>query len=146
MSDVTVDDITEFLAKISMFRGLKPAQLKKLAERARVRDYDKDQVIVAQNTAGLGLFIMARGEAEVRRLHADGNVTVVDTLSRFDFFGELSLLDDAPRSATVVAIEPVKAVVLTKFDFLDELEDDPKMAITLLKQLAHRFRRVVTNL
>lgn len=146
MSDVTVEDITEFLAKISMFRGLKPAQLTTLAERARVRDYEKDQVIVEQNTVGLGLFIMARGEAEVRRLHADGNVVVVDTLSRFDFFGELSLLDDAPRSATVVAIEPVKAVVLTKFDFLDELESDPQMAITLLKQLAHRFRRVVTNL
>lgn len=143
---VTIEEITEFLGKVPMFRGLKPRQLKKLAERARVRDYDAGSVIVAQGTVGIGLYIMARGKAVVKRVHPDGVSRQLDVLERLAFFGELSLLDDAPRSASVLAESDVKAVVLSKLDFLDELEDDPKMAVVLLKQLAHRFRRIVTNL
>jgi len=143
---ITIDEIAEFLAKVPMFRGLKPRQLKKLAERARVRDYSEGDIIVEQGAEGIGLYIMARGTAVVKRIHADGETRQLDVLERFAFFGELSLLDDAPRSASVIAETDVKAVVLSKLDFLDELEDDPKMAVVLLKQLAHRFRRIVTNL
>ena len=142
---VSTDEMAEFLGKVPMFSGLKKSQLKQLAQRARVRDYDLDTTIVEQGAAGIGLYIIARGTCDVRRVHGD-DFTVIDTLGRFDFFGELSLLDDAPRSATVVATDDVKAVVLSKLDFLDELEDDPSMAVIMLKQLAHRFRRIVTNL
>ena len=143
---VTIDEIAEFLGKVPMFRGLKTRQLKKLAERARVRDYAEGEVIVEQGSDGVGLYIMARGTAEVKRIHMDGDSRLIDTLERFAFFGELSLLDDAPRSASVIAATDVKAVVLSKLDFLDELEDEPQMAIVVLKQLAHRFRRVMTNM
>ncbi len=143
---VTVDEIAEFLGKVPMFRGLKSGQLKKLAKRARVRDYVESDVIVAQGAEGLGLYIMARGTAVVKRIHMDGDTRTIDTLERFAFFGELSLLDDAPRSASVIAETDVKVVVLSKLDFLDELEDEPQMAIVVLKQLAHRFRRIVTNM
>ncbi|MGJ3237334.1 MAG: Crp/Fnr family transcriptional regulator [Anaerolineae bacterium] len=143
---VTIEEITEFLGKVPMFQGLKPRQLKKLAARARVRDYTAGTAIVEQGDEGIGLYIMARGIAEVQRRSASGDVRILDTLERFAFFGELSLLDDATRSASVIAQTDVKAVVLTKLDFLDELEDDPQMAIVMLKQLAHRFRRIVTNM
>jgi CRP/FNR family transcriptional regulator, cyclic AMP receptor protein len=145
MSTVTTQDIVEFLAKVPMFTKLKSKQLEKLAARARVRDYDAGSVIVEQGTEGIGLYIMARGIAKVTRMHPDGSRVEIDTLERFDFFGELSLLDDAPRSASIIADEPVKAVVLSKLDFLDELEDDPGMAVVVLKELAHRFRRLVSN-
>lgn len=143
---VTIEEITEFLGKVPMFRELKPGQLKKLAQRARVRDYAEGEAIVEQDSEGIGLYIMARGTAEVTRIHADGETRKIDTLERYDFFGELSLLDDAPRSASVIATTEVKTVVLSKLDFLDELEDEAQMAIVVLKQLAHRFRRVITNL
>jgi CRP/FNR family transcriptional regulator, cyclic AMP receptor protein len=145
MSTVTTKDIVEFLAKVPMFSKLKPKQLEQLAARARVRDYEQGSAIVEQGTEGIGLYIMARGIAKVLRVHPDGTSTEIDTLERFDFFGELSLLDEAPRSASIIATEPVKAVVLSKLDFLDELEDDPAMAVVMLKELAHRFRRLVSN-
>lgn len=143
---VTIEEITEFLGKVPMFRELKSGQLKKLAQRARVRDYAEGEAIVEQGSEGIGLYIMARGTAEVKRIHADGETRHIDTLERFAFFGELSLLDDAPRSASVIATSEVKTVVLSKLDFLDELEDEAQMAIVVLKQLAHRFRRIVTNM
>jgi CRP/FNR family cyclic AMP-dependent transcriptional regulator len=145
MSNVTTQDIVEFLAKVPMFTKLKPKQLESLAKRARVRDYEEGSMIVEQGAEGIGLYIMARGIAKVTRIHGDGSKVEIDSLERFDFFGELSLLDDAPRSASIIAAEPVKAVVLSKLDFLDELEDDPAMAVVMLKELAHRFRRLVSN-
>lgn len=125
MSTVSVDEIAEFLGKVPMFRDLKPRQLKKLAERARVRDYTEGDTIVEQGAEGIGLYIIARGTAEVQRIHTDGNALTIDQLERFAFFGELALLDDAPRSASVIAASDVKAVLLTKLDFLDVLEDEP---------------------
>lgn len=146
MSDITTQEITEFFVKVPLFTQLNPKHIKKLAERARVRDYEAGEVIVEQGAEGIGLYIMAQGSAIVKRSHTDGSSIEIDTLQRFDFFGELSLLDDAPRSASVIANEPVKAVLLTKLDFLDEMEDDPHMAIAMLKTIAHRFRRIVTHL
>lgn len=145
MTSYTTKDIVEFLAKVPMFSKLKPKQLEKLAARARVRDYEAGTAIVEQGTEGIGLYIMARGIAKVKRIHPDGATVEIDTLERFDFFGELSLLDDAPRSASIICEDAVKAVVLSKLDFLDELEDDPSMAVVMLKELAHRFRRLVTS-
>lgn len=146
MSEITTKHITEFFAKVPLFTRLNPKHIKKLAERARIRDYEAGEVIVEQGKEGIGLYIMARGSAVVKRSHADGSSLEIDTLQRFDFFGELSLLDDAPRSASVIASEPVKAVLLSKLDFLEEMEDDPHMAIAMLKTIAHRFRRIVTHL
>lgn len=146
MSDITTQDIIEFFAKVPLFTQLKPKHIKKLAERARIRDYETGDLIVEQGAEGVGLYIMARGTASVRRIHANGSILDIDKLKRFDFFGELSLLDNAPRSASVIADEPVKAVILNKLDFLEELEDDPQMAIAMLKTIVHRFRRIVSNL
>jgi CRP/FNR family transcriptional regulator, cyclic AMP receptor protein len=146
MSEITTKDIIEFFAKVPLFTQLKPKHIKTLAERARIRDYETGDAIVEQGTEGVGLYIMAQGSASVKRIHPNGTSLEIDTLQRFDFFGELSLLDDAPRSASVIADTPVKAVLLTKLDFFEELEDDPHMAIAMLKILAHRFRRIVTHL
>jgi CRP-like cAMP-binding protein len=146
MSEITTQDIIEFFAKVPILSQLKPDHIKRLAQRARIRDYAVGEIIVEQGAEGIGLYIMARGSAIVRRIHADGTMLDIDTLERYDFFGELSLLDEAPRSASVIAKESVKAVLLTKLDFFDEMEDDPHMAIAMLKTIAHRFRRIVTHL
>lgn len=146
MSEITTQDITEFFAKVPILSQLKPKHMKRLAERARVRDYAEGEVIVEQGAEGIGLYIMAQGSAVVRRIHANGSNLDIDILERFDFFGELSLLDDAPRSASIIAKEPVKAVLLTKLDFFDEMEEDPHLAIAMLKTIAHRFRRIVSHL
>jgi CRP-like cAMP-binding protein len=142
----TVKDIAEFIAMVPLFRDLKPRHIERIAKRLRERDYEQGAVIVEQGTMGIGLFIMVRGKARVIRSHGDGSTREIDMLERFNFFGELSLLDDHTRTASVVADEPVKCLVLAKLDFLDELDDEPEMAIPMLKELAHRFRRIITNL
>jgi CRP/FNR family transcriptional regulator, cyclic AMP receptor protein len=142
----TVKEIAEFIGKVPLFRDLKAGQIEKIAKRMRERDYVGGDVIVEQGVMGIGLFIMVRGTARVIRSLGDGTNRELDTLERFDFFGELSLLDDHVRTASVVANDAVKCLVLAKLDFLDELDDEPEMAVPMLKELAQRFRRILTNL
>lgn len=142
----TVEEIAEFLAKVPLFKPLKKRQLEKLAHRVRERDYSAGDVIVEQGVIGIGLFVVVRGPVKVIRIHADGTQRQVSELDRFDFFGELSLLEDAVRTASVIADADSKCLVLSKLDFLDELEDDPAMAVPMLKEIAQRFRRIMTNL
>lgn len=143
----SVDEISRFLTKVPLFRSLKERQIRRLAERIRERDFKVGEVIVEQGNPGIGLYIIVNGEARVVRRMSDGTgVTELDRLSRTQFFGELSLLEDAPRSASVIADADMKCLVLNKLDFLDELEQEPEMAIQMLKELAHRFRRIIANM
>jgi CRP-like cAMP-binding protein len=141
----SVDEISRFLAKVPLFRGLKERQLRRLAERMRERDFKANEPIVEQGNPGIGLYIVVNGEARVLRKQADGGQVELDRLVRTQFFGELSLLDEAPRSASVVADVDMKCLVLNKLDFLDELQQEPEMAIEMLKEIAHRFRRVIAT-
>ncbi|MCS6836788.1 MAG: cyclic nucleotide-binding domain-containing protein [Anaerolineae bacterium] len=142
----SIDEISRFLAKVPLFRGLKERQLRRIAERMREREFKANEAIVEQGNPGVGLYIVVNGEARVLRRQADGGQLELDRLARTQFFGELSLLDEAPRSASVVADVDMKCLVLNKLDFLDELQQEPEMAIEMLKELAHRFRRIISTL
>lgn len=141
----TVGDIAEFLAKVPLFQGLRSDQLLKLSKNFRERDYAAGEVIIEQGKVGVGLFIMVRGEVRVVRAQAEHEQFELDRLHRFDFFGELSLLDESPRSASVIAAEPTKCLALNKLDFIDTLHADAEMAVTMLKTLATRYRRLMAR-
>ena len=138
--------ITRFLHTVPMFRGLNDRQLERLGKRFTERSYKKGEAIVNQGTLGIGLFIVESGKAEAIRQHPDGEKTVVNTFGPTDFFGELSLLDESPRTATVAASEDSKCLVLTQLDFLSALREDAEVPIIMLKELAHRLRRATESL
>jgi CRP-like cAMP-binding protein len=104
------------------------------------RKYKSGQAIVTQGKGGEGFFLVVSGKAEAVREQADGTKTVVNTIDAADFFGELALLDDGVRTATVTATEDVECLVLTSWDFLSITREDGDMAVTILKELARRFR------
>jgi CRP-like cAMP-binding protein len=139
------DKITQFLRTVPMFHNLQERQLQRLAKRFTERSYATNDVIVQQGTLGIGLFIVESGKAEAVREHS-GEKTVVNRFSSTDFFGELSLLEDAPRTASVVATEPVKCLVLTQLDFLAVLREDNEIPIEILKVMARRLRMMMEAL
>ena len=140
------DQITRFLHTVPMFQGLNERQLNRLAKRFKERTYAKGETIVTQGTLGIGLFIIEKGNVEAVREHNDGSKSVVNQLGSTDFFGELSLLDEAPRTASVVAVEDTICLVLTQLDFMSALQEDADIPIVMLKELAKRFRRLMENL
>ncbi|MCS7057096.1 MAG: cyclic nucleotide-binding domain-containing protein [Thermoflexales bacterium] len=132
-----------FLSRVPLFSGLNDRQLEYLARRFVEREYPAGQAIVTQGTGGEGFFIIVSGRAEAIRERADGSKAVVNTFGPTDFFGELALLDDGLRTASVVTTEPTRCLALTRWDFLAALREDPDMAITVLQELARRFRRAL---
>jgi CRP/FNR family transcriptional regulator, cyclic AMP receptor protein len=140
------EKITRFLHTVPMFQGLNERQMSRLAKRFKERSYSKGETIVTQGTLGIGLFVVEKGKVDAVREHSDGTKTVVNTLGPTEFFGELSLLDDAPRTASIVATEDTVCLVLTQLDFMSALQEDADIPIVMLKELAKRFRRLMENL
>jgi CRP-like cAMP-binding protein len=137
---------TTFLARVPLFHNLKKSQVERLAGRVVSRQYKAGQDIVTQGKGGAGLFVLVSGGAEAVRVRADGTRTVVNTFGPTDFFGELALLDDEPRTATITATENTDCLVLSQWEFLGSMREDSEMAIVILQELAKRFRRTLSVL
>jgi CRP-like cAMP-binding protein len=125
---------------VPLFQGLKKRQLERLAKKFVPRRYAAGEAIVTQGKGGEGIFVVTSGQAEAVRERADGTRVVVNTFGPTDFFGELALLDDGLRTASVVTTEPTECLALTRWDFHGVLREDVDMAITILQELAKRFR------
>ena len=139
---ITKDKLT-VLQQTPLFRGLKQRQIEQLAKRFVERSFAAGDNIVTQGKGGEGFFIITEGRVEVCRWMVDGSCAVLHPLVPGDFFGEMALLTDSLRSASGVAVEPTRCLVLTQWDFLGLLREDAEMAVTVLQELAERFSRVL---
>ena len=135
-----------FLQKVSLFQGLNNRQYEHLAKRMVERSYAAGHAIVSQDQGGEGFFIIVSGKAEALRERSDGVKVTVNNFGPLDYFGELALLDDGLRTASVVTTEPTTCLVLTRWDFMGALREDVEMAILILQELARRFRRALDAL
>jgi CRP-like cAMP-binding protein len=120
---------------VPLFRDCSPESLDRLAERMGEIRFNAGQHIVTQGQVGNGLYILMSGTARIQR--GDDVIAVVGPS---DFFGELAVLDQQPRMATVIAAEPVTCLGLASWDLIAELERDPTLALNLLRELAGRIR------
>jgi CRP-like cAMP-binding protein len=135
-----VKETVAFLVKVPLFKELKARQLESLAQTMVSHDYSAGQDIVTQGESGVGLFVIASGEAEVIHVRTDGTKAVVNVLGERDYFGELALLTEGPRTASVIATQPTQCLVLTRWNFLAALKGDAEMAVSILEEMAWRFR------
>ena len=130
----------QFLQRVPLFQGLNDRQLAKLAERCIERKFAAGQEMVTQGYGAEGFYVIVSGKGEAVRERSDGAKVIVNTFGPTDFFGELALLDDGPRTATVIASEKIECLALTRWDFLSILKQDADMAVVILQELARRFR------
>jgi len=133
-------EISNFLKNVPIFKGLNSRQIGSLAKLAYEREYKSGDTIVAQGEGGIGLFVVVSGTADAILKQPDGETAVVNTFGPTDFFGELALLDEGPRTASVVAKETTRCVGILRWDFLAMLKSDADMAVSILLEVAHRFR------
>ena len=143
---LSVSNIVKALKNVPLFKGLTEKQLERLAQRVTERAYKAGEVIVKQGTGGEGFFIVAEGKAEAIHERSDGEKTVVNVFKSTDFFGELALLSEGMRTATVVAVEDCDCLVLTRWDFRGVLMNEPEMAVSILEEMADRFRKLLSTL
>ena len=125
----------DVLATVPMFHDLSQRHLRKVAEQATVKRFAPAAAIVRAGDAGDAFYVILDGTANVRRA---GKRTI--KLRPGDFFGELALLDPAPRVATVQAETEVLAMRLGRTGFQRVLDKEPKVAVSMLRTLAARMR------
>ena len=134
-------DKLSLLQSVPIFSELSPSDLNKIAERMVQRAYTKGQMILLEDDLGQTFFVIAEGSVKITRLSDDGREVILAMLGESDFFGEMSLLDGAGRSANVVALEESEVLTLARNDFLDILQQYPKISISLLEELTQRIRK-----
>jgi CRP-like cAMP-binding protein len=139
-------DNVSFIDKIPLFSGLNNRQKKQLSRRFITRTYKAGDSIVTQGKGGAGLFTIVSGHAEAVVESADGDKTVVNRFGPTDFFGEIALLDDGPRTASVVATEDTDCLILSRADFISSMKNDADIGVVISQELAKRFRRYMSHM
>jgi CRP-like cAMP-binding protein len=132
----------EALARCPLFAHASPAVLGSVVAGLRRRRFRRNEVIFHQGDPGDSLHIVAAGAVKIVLPSPEGEEAIIATLWPGDFFGELSLLDGAPRSATVTALEPTETFVLPRSAFLEFVERDSALRDALLFGLARELRRL----
>ncbi len=123
------------LGKAPIFSALSERQLRSLAKTAKVVAYPTDTRIVKQGEPGIGLYLLLDGEAEVRR-----GDRILAKLGAGQFFGEMTLLDEQPRSADVVAVMPSECAVLSRWEFWGFAKGEPEVLQGVMREMARRLR------
>jgi CRP-like cAMP-binding protein len=141
------DDIRaeEFLSRAPLFARLEARQLHRLAELCVPRSYDTGEEIVVEGSTGLGLFVITAGRVEVTRGTGDAKVVFAE-LGSGDLLGEMSLVDDQPRSATVRTLEPTTCLLITRGSFQSLVDREPEIAWCIVPVLAGRLRALQEEL
>jgi CRP/FNR family transcriptional regulator, cyclic AMP receptor protein len=140
VSQVTTQNV-DFLATVPLFNGLDRIELERFAEVTREKSYPKGSVILFEDDPGDSLFVVRDGRVKVVLIGEDGREVILGVLGVGEYFGELSLIDDRPRSAHVIAMEDSNLLVLRREDFRKRVESSPSVAWSLLTELSRRLRR-----
>ncbi len=136
-----MDVLIDSLKKVPLLAALKQEHLDMLGKLVTTRSYVKGDVIIKQGDPGAGLFIIMSGSVTVTAKSRPGLPdTKLSTLGKGDFFGDMSLIDGYPRSATVTALAETNVVELNRWVFLDALRREPNIAVAMLPILTRRIR------
>ncbi|MBI4842913.1 MAG: cyclic nucleotide-binding domain-containing protein [Nitrospirae bacterium] len=127
------EGIRDILKKIPVFEGLGGNDISHIERILHRREYKEGEVIFTQGTPGFGMYIIEDGSVTIA---AEPSMEVLAELQSGDFFGELALLDDSPRSATAVAKTPCRMLCFFQPDMFDLIEQKPQMGVKILLCLA----------
>jgi CRP-like cAMP-binding protein len=126
------------LAQVPLFSGLAPRHLRRIGDLTEEQRYMEGSRVVREGDVGDTFYVILEGQAKV----VSGSGRVVNRLRPGDFFGEISLLDGGPRTASVVAETPLTMLALARKDLLRVVQQDPAVGVKLLAHTATLLRRL----
>lgn len=130
-----------FLRQVSLFSSLSDKDLRELESVVRERSFRKNEVIFHAQEPGNALFVIKRGRVKISMDDKSGREIILRVFEGGDFFGEMSLLDGEPRSATVSSLEPCQALILSRDEFLRFIPRHPGVVLKMLTTLSRRLRK-----
>jgi CRP-like cAMP-binding protein len=130
----------ELLKQVGIFSGLDKRSLRSLANICYERSYKKGEPLVVQGDSGIGLYIIVSGKVKVVKHTDKGEELALAVHEPGEFFGEMTVLDQAPRSASVIAVEETTCLLLASWQFKAKMEVNPEIALKILPVIVQRFR------
>jgi CRP-like cAMP-binding protein len=128
---------TETLARVPLFSGLDQRDLDRIADTFKERNYAAGDTIAIEGQGGAGFFVIGEGTAKVTVQGEDRG-----TLGPGDYFGEIALIDEGARTATVTADSDMTTYAMTFWEFRPIVETDARIAWKLVQALAHKLREL----
>lgn len=128
-------DAASLMGNVPFFSGLDDKKRKSIASQGKELSYKAGDSIVDEGSMGVGFYLILDGQAEVRK-----GAKVLASLGKGQFFGEMALIDEQPRSADVVAVAPTKCWALSSWAFASIVKTNPEIPMMMLKELAKRLR------
>jgi CRP/FNR family cyclic AMP-dependent transcriptional regulator len=135
----------ELLRRVPLFSGIDPGKLKLLAYTSEVVTYHAGQVLFRKGDIGDAAYVIIKGDAQVTVMTDTGEIPVAQ-LKDGDFLGEIAILCDTPRTATITASTELKTLRIRKEPFFELLKQFPEMAIEMTRLLAERLTRTTAEL
>ena len=133
------------LDQVEIFHGLSREELAALDASSSSESYSKNTVVIQENEPADALYVIESGRVKVYWSDKNGKEFIMNSMGAGDYFGELALLDDSARSASVRTVEPCKFRIVKKEDFSKVLSDNPGITQQLLGNLAARVRKLTTD-
>ena len=150
MIETTIKDdlkkVEEGLARNQLFTGLEDFYLKDLISRAEVRTWPAGTQIITEGDPGDAVFFILSGRVKVTLYGEEGREIVLAILNEGDMFGEMSIIDDKPRSANVEAVQDLQCLVVTKSAFLDYMSRHHKVYMRFFAYLTGRLREATRKI
>ncbi len=134
------------LQSVPFFSNMDETEAENLAKRLVIRHFGPGQIIFHHGDPGGLLYIILSGKVKIAYSTPEGQEALLAILGEDDFFGELALLDDSPRSATAEAIQPTKTLTLHRDEFIRYLRNNPNFSQHVLQALARNIRRLNNQL
>ena len=134
------DENKAFLRRVPLFSGLTEQQLDALAAGSARRSFPKGRTIVSEGEPSQSMYILLAGRAKVQRSDSEGKEVILAVLGSGEFFGEMSLIDDAPRSASVITLEPCEFMAVGKDAFKTMLSQSSEVSMAVMRGLVRRLR------
>ena len=130
------------LKGIEIFSALGPSELAAIASVAKELNYAKDRIVIKQNDMGETLFLIIEGRVQVIMEQAEDKEELLNHIEVGGAFGEMALIDDAPRSATIRTVEPCRFLILHKQEFKEIAMEFPRVTLQICSVLSRRIRDI----
>jgi CRP/FNR family cyclic AMP-dependent transcriptional regulator len=128
------------LENITLFSGLEAGELARLSSKAVIHSYPRNTIVINQGDISTSLHVIVSGKVRVFLSNEEGKEVILSTQGPGECFGEMALLDEGPRSASVITAEPCKLAIISKLDFERFLRDSPETMLKILQQAFERLR------
>jgi len=133
------------LHKVYMFSELAPADAEKLTAHCHNRSYPANSVLITEGDQTDSMYVITEGEVKVYCNDGSGKEVILNILGPGEYFGEIALVDDQPRSASVMTLTPTRVTMITKTNFKKWLDENPDMSFNLIRALTKQVRALTDS-